>query len=141
MVTLDVLHADHALLPVHFEVVRNLFEKRADGFHALTVKMGMRCPALPCGLHGPLMGDEPVPASEVTWATRGARSNLSRLCARPSRPSWLLTAIGVRCGDTVRVFTAYGGPLAPREITDPSLLAEAAEESLQFWARHALSRE
>jgi hypothetical protein len=45
----------------------------------------------------------------------------------------------VRNGADVKVFTAYGGPGAPREITDQSLPAEAAEEAAQFWATHALS--
>lgn len=141
MTTFTICHADHALLPVHFEVVRKIFEARADGFHALSVRLPTSCPALPCGLHGPLMGDAPVPSSEVTWAGRGARPNLSRLCARAPRPSRLLTVIGTRSGDCVRVFTAYGGPLAPREVTDPNLPADAAEASMQFWATHALSRE
>lgn len=141
MTTFDVFHADHALLPCHFEVVRSLFEQAADGFLALSVQLPASCPSLPCGLHGPLLGDEPVPSSEVTWACRGARSNLSRLCARAPRPSRLLTVIGTRADGHVRVFTAYGGPLAPREATDPTLPAEAAEQSIQFWAKHALSRE
>jgi hypothetical protein len=52
-----------------------------------------------------------------------------------------MTVIGVREGNVVKVFTAYGGPAAPREITDASLPPEAAEEAVQFWAVHALSAE
>jgi hypothetical protein len=138
---MNILHADHGIDPSHEAVIRGLFEA-ADGdtFIVTTVTLGGECGDLMSGIHGPIVGDEPVPSEEVEWALRGERTNLSRLCDRAERPTRLMTVIGKREDDVVTVFTAYGGPLAPREITDPTLPPEAAEEAAQFWAQHALSR-
>lgn len=137
--TITVFHADHGVLDSHMAVITNLFQEAGDGFLLRTVELPAGCPDLMSGLHGPLAGDEPVPSSEVRWARRGERPGLSRLCDRRPRPTRLMTVIGTREGEAVKVFTAYGGPCAPREITDPSLPPEAAEEAAQFWALHALS--
>jgi len=37
------------------------------------------------------------------------------------------------------LYTAYGGPVAPREPFDRSLDEEAKAESEKFWAEHALA--
>lgn len=42
-------------------------------------------------------------------------------------------------GSTTILYTAFGGPLAPREPGDPDLPAEERAESEAFWAEHALS--
>jgi hypothetical protein len=38
------------------------------------------------------------------------------------------------------LYTAYGGPEAPQEPTDPNLPAGKREMSETFWKVHALSR-
>ena len=134
-----ISHADHGVLAAHKAVIENLFQEAGDGFLLRTVELPDGCADLESGLHGPLAGDEPVLTAEVHWAKRGERPGLSRLCGRAMRPTRLMTVIGTRKGDEVTVFTAYGGPCAPREITDASLPPEAAEEAAQFWAVHALS--
>lgn len=136
-----IYHADHGILDSHWFVILNLFEEAGDGFLLRTVELPDECPDLLSGIHGPIAGDEPVPSSEVRWAHRGDRKGLSRLCDRAPRPTRRMTVIGIREGDTVKVFTAYGGECAPREITDPNLPPEAAEEAAQFWSVHALSAE
>jgi len=139
--SLQIFHADHGILDVHKAVISDIFEKKGEGFLATTVELPAECPDLLSGIHGPSVGDAPVPSSEVHWATRGQRKGLSRLCHRAPRPTRLMTVIGIREGGHVKVFTAYGGPLAPREITDATLPADAAEEACAFWAVHALSAE
>lgn len=64
------------------------------------------------------------------------------ICDRPSRQTRLLTVIaGPHEGDGCVLYTAHGGPAAPREPWDPSLNDDAAalEESRAFWSVHALS--
>lgn len=136
-----IYHADHGIGEAHKAVITALFEEAGDGFLLKTVTLPEGCPDLMSGIHGPIVGDERVPYTEVHWARRGDRKGLSRLCNRPSRSTPLMTVIGVREGERVKVFTAYGGPAAPREITDHSMPPEAAEEAIAFWSMHALSAE
>ena len=140
---LRVFHADHGIGKFHEAVIKRLFADAGPGFLIKTVELPTECPDLLSGIHGPIAGDEPVPSSEVHWAKRGNRAGLSRLCRRPARPTRLMTVIGKwdLGSDEIQVFTAYGGPLAPREITDATLPADAAEEACAFWAVHALSAE
>lgn len=133
-----VIHADHGVTEEHLTLIAALAPQA--GFFLLTIDLPEGVPSLLCGLHGPLAGDPPVPSSEVHWATRGERTNLSRLCDRAPRETRRMTCIGnVEDVYSMTIYTAYGGELAPREITDPTLPADAAEESAQFWAVHALS--
>lgn len=37
------------------------------------------------------------------------------------------------------LFTVFGGPMAPRELFDPTLPASERSESERFWSEHALS--
>lgn len=96
---------------------------------------------VPCGLHGPRAGDhDPVEEDEVTYAVRGSRTGESRLCARAPKQTRKVSLIaGEHEGEPWVLFTAFGGPVAPRE---PFELAEGSEEraaSEAFWAKHALS--
>jgi hypothetical protein len=96
-----------------------------------------------CGLHGPCMHDDPVPASEVTWGPRHGRATNSRLCKRPPRPTGLLTVIcGPHQGEPLVLYTAFWGPLAPRELGDPTITSDGGlQESFDFWVKkgHALT--
>jgi hypothetical protein len=48
-------------------------------------------------------------------------------------------AIGVREGDDFKLFTVYGGPLAPQHPDDPGCRDVPAAK--KFWSQHALSLE
>jgi hypothetical protein len=134
-------HLDHALTPAHVAWLLERLGPRA-GFFVETIELPPALESLPCGLHGPVLGDAPLADDETTLAVRGARAWPSRLCQRPCRPSRLLTVIAGpdEEGETV-LYTAFGGPCAPREPGDPSLAedAQGLAESQAFWATHALS--
>jgi hypothetical protein len=134
-------HTDHALTPAHLAWVLANFADR-EGFFLATVELPADLPSLPCGLHGPAVGGDPVAESEVTYAVRGGRKVASRLCDRTPQPSRLVTVIAGPWGDKPCVlWTAFGGPAAPREPGDPALSSwEEVVESCLFWAEHALSR-
>ena len=139
---LPVSHLDHGLSPAHVAWMATYFACR-DGFFLETVELPAHLSPLSCGLHGPLMGDAPVPEGEVTYRARGGRPGKSRLCSRPARATRLLTVIaGPEGDDPCVLYTAYGGPPAPREPFDQSLVDdEVKEASRAFWAEHALSEE
>jgi len=142
MVTIKWHHADHALTEAQRAHVEAQAEAAPDGRLWLAVlPLPAALGTAPCGLHGPSMGDPPVPEAEVTYARRGDREQGSRLVARPPRPVASLVAIGLRTGDAVAIFTAYGGTsIAPREPWNvPPDEREALAEAEAFWAIHALS--
>lgn len=134
-------HADHGVSALHVVFgIESLVG--TSGFFIRTIELPAMLPDLMSGIHGPIAGDEPVPDSECEMIRRGERPNLSRLCGRAPRATRQMTMIGIVHPEHVEFFTVYGGPCAPREIGDPSLEAdtEAARESAEFWAQHALSR-
>ena len=133
-------HLDHGLSPEHLAFIREKFGGRSE-FFIETVELPAELPSLKCGLHGPIMGEDPVPEDEVFYRKRGNGRGASRLCSRPPIETRKLTVIGGPGGDDLCVlYTAYGGPLAPREPEDTSLSNEKErEESVAFWNEHALS--
>jgi hypothetical protein len=129
----DWHHRDHALNVDHFMRAERECAART-GFFIAQVEVEQ---PLPCGLYGPIMGDEPVADGDVTLEQRSPDRPLSRRVQRPLRPSHTMTVIGV---GPYQVFTAYGGPCAPREPGDPTIPDEAGRaESAAFWSQHALS--
>lgn len=134
-------HTDHNLPKEVLDLIVDTFSDQKGFFiKSLILPKGL---TLPCGLHGPSMGDEAIGEDEVSYEKRGSRPNPSRLCSRPTRPSSICTVIAgpAQEGDEdLILYTAFGGPLAPREVTDPYLPEEAKAESEAFWAVHALSR-
>ena len=98
---------------------------------------------LECGLHGPIAGDAPVPEDEVRYKIRGNRKNTSRVVSRPKRPTRQVTVIAGPSGDEPCVlYTAFGGPMAPREPGDVTIPNwDGVVESRKFWAEHALTDE
>lgn len=154
-------HLDHHLSPEHVEFVLALFADR-DRFFIETIPLPDHLPSAPCALYGPLMGDDPVPASECHQAPRGDRTYSSRLCDRPLRMVRTITVIAgphddicptckgegehqAGCDDASKlehhdciVYTMFGGPLAPMEVDDPRL-TDNRYASIAFWAEHALS--
>ena len=136
----DQSHTDHNITPAQMAYIMEKFGHR-DAFFIETVDLPPRLGTVPCGLHGPLMGDDPVPESEVTYAQRGEREGDSRLCERATREVSQVTLIAGPAGDEPCIlYTAFGGPLAPQEPTDPSLADEKREESEAFWKDHALTK-
>jgi hypothetical protein len=105
-----------------------------------TVQVPAHLEPISSALYGPICGDAPVLEPEVTYARRGDRSYESRLCARPARPTRTLTVItGPHQGHGCVLYTAFGGPLTPKEPGDPTLTAENRDFAEKFWAEHALS--
>ena len=134
-------HLDHHLTTAHIAFILALFVDR-DGFFAETVTLPSELPDLDCALYGPLAGDAPVSEIEISYAVRPSRRCASRLIALPSRPTRLLTVIAGshEDGRPCVLWTAYGGPSAPREPGDLSLPDWASVlESRLFWMKHALA--
>ncbi len=133
-------HLDHGLLPEHVAFLRERFSDRG-GFIRETVELPPHLPSLPCGLYGPAMGDEPVPEREVTYRPRGGREHLSRVVSRPMRETRLLTIIAGPYRDAPLVlYTAHGGPIAPRELESMRFAErDEVDASIAFWKVHALA--
>jgi len=132
-------HVDHALTPAQIAYVLARYEGRAE-FLRETIELPDDLGTVPCGLYGPLMGDAPVTDADVTLAPRGGRAYPSRLVARPTRPTRLLSVIaGPHEGHACVLYTAFGGPLAPQEPGDPT--CRDVPTSTAFWSGHALAAE
>jgi len=85
----------------------------------LTLTLPESLGTVPCGLHGPAMGDAPLLEGDVTYAKRGQRGGQSRLCARPPQQVRKVSLIaGEHDGHRWVLYTAFGGPIAPREPFD-----------------------
>lgn len=50
-------------------------------------------------------------------------------------------ALGPDEQDQLNCYTAFGGPLAPKEPGDPTLKPEERAKSEAFWREHALAAE
>ena len=131
-------HCDHRLIEEHFDFILERFSDR-EGFFIETIEMPTDLQDAPCDLHGPIMGDAPVLDTEVVMVVRGLRQGASRLCSREPKGSRKLTIIGGPHEEDTILYTAYGGPVAPREPFDPSLDDAGRELARTFWAEHALS--
>ncbi len=136
MLALNIMHDDHGLTPEHKAIAALWLQGTPEGFFISTVMMpeGM---TLPCGLYGPIMGDRAVQPWDVKYKARGDRAWSDRLVDRPYRQDERMTMIGVREGDSVTLYTVYGGPAAPQNPFDPS--CKDQWESAEFWTQHALS--
>jgi hypothetical protein len=134
-------HLDHGLTAGQIEWLKETFAAR-DSFFIESVELPEALGMVPCGLHGPVMGDEPVSDAEVTLVKRGDREHPSRIVDRPTRPTRTVTVIAGPHGDeTCVLFTAFGGPLAPKEPGDTEHGSDERTESEDFWSQHALSPE
>jgi hypothetical protein len=132
-------HLDHSLCTSHLAWLLARYGDRTE-FFIETVELPDELPDLICELHGPLMGDDPVAEFVVHYARRGGRPGRSRLVFRDARLTRLITVIGGPSGDEPCVlYTAFGGPAAPREPFDPAIEDEDFRVSMAFWRDHALS--
>jgi hypothetical protein len=154
-------HLDHDLTLGHLRLILERFGAR-DQFFAESIPLPETLPPLPCALRGPAVGLDPVPNAHVTLHPRPGRSYPSRLLRRPALDltqigaplhygeealSELWTPLLVRTLTVIAgpglglpcvLYTAFGGPMAPREPGDPSLPEAERAASEAFWAEHAL---
>lgn len=107
------------------------------------VTMDLESPELP-GLWTALRGEScelDVCESEVTYQVRLPRKYASRTVQQ--RMCWtrqMTVVFGPHGSAPFALYTAYGGPAAPREPGDPSIANMAElEESREFWSTHALA--
>lgn len=135
-------HLDHNLSSEHFEWLLKEFADKTAFFIA-TVTLPDHLGSVPCGLYGPVMGDDPIPEALVRYGVRGAnRKCATRLVDLPLRMTRQLTVVGGPLDDEnpCILYTSYGGPAAPREPGDLTITTwEQVVESRAFWADHALS--
>ncbi len=132
-------HLDHGLAPEIVEYIRQRFADREAPFTE-TFDLPGSLPDATCALYGPLVGDEPVGNGEVVMLQRGERPGLSRMVPYPARATRKVTVIaGPHAGEPCVLYTAFGGPAAPREPWDPTLTEAGRAESVAFWAQHALA--
>lgn len=137
--TFTVFHADHGITDAQMQHVQ---AQLADttGFFIRQVSIPAELGSVPCGLYGPSMGDGAVPRDAVKMLKRSDdRPADPILVGFKTRPVDHVQAIGIAEGDEVKLFTVYGGPLAPRNPNDPSIETdEERAEAKAFWDAHAL---
>jgi hypothetical protein len=134
----DESHVDHGLTPSQIDWLLERYADR-DAFFIDTVELPAELGTVPCGLHGPIMGDDPVSEDEVVHETRGDREWTSRLCDREARGVRQVSVIaGPHEEEACILYTAFGGPVAPQEPSDPG--NRDLDAATAFWADHALTR-
>lgn len=132
-------HLDHGLTPAHLAWIAEQIGERDEPF-VETFTLPPDLPSLASALYGPTMGDAPIDDHEVTWAARGDRRYKSRLVARPARETRDVTVVGGPYeGAPCVLFTAYGGPAAPRELWAPGIERDELPALQAFWSQHALA--
>jgi hypothetical protein len=146
-------HLDHGINDAQLGNLLQRFEGRT-GFFIATFDLPDGLGDVPCALFGPLVGDEPVPESEVVYRNRGEREYPSRIIetAYERRTRKVTVIAGPHGDETCILYTAFGGPQTPQEPGD--LVAQIAEAqkkgkntaelwerlktSREFWSQHAL---
>ena len=130
-------HLDHGLSQPQVAWILERFQDK-NSFFIETVELPSNLGTVPCGLYGPVMGDQPVPEEEVVYQKRGTREWPSRMVYRPSRQVRTVTVIaGPYEGEPCVLYTAFGGPQAAQEPGDPKAKDKTASEA--FWKDHALA--
>jgi len=150
-------HIDHGLSADHLAWLISQCEAHweewglGEGVVVRTLEPPRHLSALECALWGPAMGDPPVGDHAVRMERRPGREWPSRRLIGPRlepvpasagvRMTRRVTVvIGPYVGHPAVLYTAYGGPAAPREPDDPSLEGDpgALAEAQAFWSEHAL---
>jgi hypothetical protein len=139
-------HVDHALTEAQLEWILSL-PAEPDTVTVQTVELPLHLGTVPCALYGPAMGDDPIPESAVQYERRGNREGESRMLApyiepwsafptypEPRQVRTVTVISGPHDGRPCVLFTAFGGPQAPREPWE-----DDSEESAAFWREHALA--
>lgn len=130
----------HGLTPEHLDyIASHPSVLAAKG--PVTLTLPAHLAPLKNSLVGPSSGDAPVGEHQVHYKSRGGGRNYnSRMLRGSPRETRMVTAISVPDSETGRPFlvTAWGGPLSPKEVDDPSHTPESRAESKKFWSQHAL---
>lgn len=143
-----VSHIDHDLSLGMLEYLKERFAGR-DAFFIEEIELPEHLGTVSCGLYGPAMGDDPISETEVVYKVRGNRRCASRIAAphmvnAGKRQTRKLVVIGGPYAGQYGIekcvmYTAYGGPQAPREPGDPTIPTwEGVQEARKFWAEHCL---
>jgi len=131
---IDESHVDHGLTDEQLEYALSNCHGSSEVL-VEQVELPEYLGTVPCGLYGPAMGDAPVAEFDAYYNERPGRDGKSRLVMRPFRRSRTVTVVsGPHNGAVACLYTAYGGPAAPREMFE-----DDSDESAEFWAEHALS--
>lgn len=137
-------HTDHNLSAAHLSFLETHFKGR-NKFFIETVEIPQTMQAVQCGLYGPDMGDGPIAEEHVTYGIRGNRTCATRFIKNGEmRFTRKITVVAgpAKIGDeeyACVLYTAYGGPEAPREPGDPGLNSmEDIKKSRDYWSKHAL---
>ncbi len=130
-----------------------------NAFFKETFELPPEFGTVPCALVGPAVGMPPISEDDVYYIIRGGRKIASRMWSGPIDPSFtpsvgdaprylapiqpqvrMLTVIaGPHKDEPCVLYTAYGGPLAPRSPGDNDIASwEELLESREFWSKHAL---
>jgi hypothetical protein len=135
-----IFHADHGISP---EVLGEMLDvlSPAEGFFLRTGTLPDHAPDVQNALYGPAAGDPAIDEAQVVYRQRTPDRPMSRMVELPTRPTRLVTIIGINGGDEgYTLFTAYGGPAAEREVGDKSLVTDAQKATAAaFWSQHALA--
>jgi len=147
MPNFTLFHADHGINDAQKEYIFSSIEDMVDddGFFIREIFMdacdhvdGKYVPEntlVPCGLYGPAMGDAPVVEAEMVQRSEDRPAD--RMIKAPFRQVGYVQAIGIKEGNEFKLFTVYGGPLAPQNPADPN--CQDIEASTKFWSEHALA--
>jgi hypothetical protein len=135
-------HVDHGLSP---EQLAWLLDQVADrtSFFIETLTLPAHLGTVECGLVGPATGLPAVGDEDVVYVVRGNRKWTSRMLREP-RAKPRTREVSVIAGpaeghEGLVLYTAYGGPVAPREPGDTTIPDwDGVRQSREFWAEHAL---
>lgn len=135
-------HVDHGLTAEQLQWLLDQTEGRSS-FFIETFTLPEHLGTVECGLVGPAVGLPAVPEKDVKYIIRGDRKCASRVLRDPvekPRTRMVTVIAGPTQGhDGLVLYTAYGGPSAPREPGDTAIPNwEGVVESRAFWAEHAL---
>ena len=141
LVVLSGSHTDHGLSEAQLAFILTRYSNRI-AFFIDSFELPEELGTLASALYGPEVGDPPVADVKCEFRVRGERKGPSKLLNAPMRPTRTCTVIagpakGVE-GDVV-LYTAYGGPKAPREPWDCIPDSSEHKESVEFWSKHALA--
>ncbi len=138
----NVSHLDHGLSSLQIDYLQEHFSDRKS-FFIETIELPEGMGLVPCGLYGPLMGDKPIPESEVEYLMRGDRSYPSRMTRMPKRMGNKVTVVaGPHEHNYVMMdcmlYTAFSGPVAPKE---PGEILKEVVTISERWIASSLSPE
>jgi hypothetical protein len=143
---MKIFHKDHGITDAQWKhILYVLGNSGLVGFFILQVDIPKELGTVPCSIYGPVMGDVPVPDSEVQMMKRTEDRPPDRMTNKPQRQVGYVQVIGTYESDPVAmdaetvIYTCYGGPLAPRNPLEPGLSEKDKLDSEKFWSQHALA--